>query len=93
MKYHDKSKKMFGLCEENRAELFMKATKFNLDSVHTRTFIYNSNEKLIVSDLYTHSQCITNIYYNTSVICRRKWKTKMIMMEKLCRNGIRLLIV
>ena len=50
-KYHNKIQKMFRLCEEERAELFMKATKFNLDSVHTRTCIYNSKEKLFASQL------------------------------------------
>ena len=30
---------MFCLCLEDRAELFMKTTKFNLDSVHRRTCI------------------------------------------------------
>ena len=47
-----KSKKMFRLCE---VELFMKATKFNLDSVHTRICIYNSKEKLFAADMYSHS--------------------------------------
>ena len=46
---------MFRLCDEERAELFMKATKFNLDSVHTRTCIYNSKEKLFVVDIHSHS--------------------------------------
>ena len=49
---------MFRLCEVERAELFMKATKFNLDSVHTRTCIYNSKEKLFAADIYSHSQCM-----------------------------------
>ena len=56
--YHNKIKKMFRLCEEERAELFMKATKFNLDAVHTRTCIYNSKEKLFAADIYSHSQCM-----------------------------------
>ena len=38
-------KKMFRLFEEERAELLMKARKFNLDSVHKGTCIYNSKEK------------------------------------------------
>ena len=42
---------MFRLCEEEREELFMKATKFNLDAVHTRTCIYNSKEKLFAADI------------------------------------------
>ena len=46
---------MFRLCEEERAELFMKTTKFNLDSVHTRTCIYNSKEKLFVVEIHSHS--------------------------------------
>ena len=50
MQYQNKSKKMFRLCEEDRAEKFMKATKFNLDSVHTITCIYNSKEKLFAAD-------------------------------------------
>ena len=49
--YHNKIEKMSRLCEEERAELFMKATKFNLDSVHTRTCIYNSKEKLFAADV------------------------------------------
>ena len=40
------------------AELFVKATKFNLDSVHTRTCVYNSKEKLFAADLPSHSQCM-----------------------------------
>ena len=36
----------------------MKATKFNLDSVHTRTCIYNSKEKLFAADIHSHSQCM-----------------------------------
>lgn len=46
---------MFRLCEGERAELFMKATKFNLDSVHTRTCIYNCKEKLFLDDIHSHS--------------------------------------
>ena len=38
---------MFRLCEEERAELFMKATN-----------IYNSKEKLFAADIYSHSQCM-----------------------------------
>ena len=49
---------MFRLCEEDRAELFMNATKFNLDAVHTRTCLYNSKEKLFAADIYSHSQCM-----------------------------------
>ena len=56
--YHNKIKKMFHLCEEDRAELFMNATKFNLDAVHTRTCLYNSKEKLFAADIYSHSQCM-----------------------------------
>ena len=50
-KQYNKIEKMSCLCEEERAELFMKATKFNLDSVHTRTCIYNSKEKLFAADV------------------------------------------
>ena len=49
--YHNKIEQMSRLCEEERAELFTKATKFNLDSVHTRTCIYNSKEKLFTADV------------------------------------------
>ena len=56
--YHNKITKMFRLCEEERAELFMKATKFNLDAVLTRTCIYNSKEKLFAADIYSHAQCM-----------------------------------
>ena len=52
---------MFRLCEVERAELFIKATKFNLDSAHTRTCTYNSKEKLFAVDIHSHSQC-TNRY-------------------------------
>ena len=57
-KYHSKIKKMFRLSEEERAELFMKTTKFNLDLVRTRTSIYNSKEKLFAADIYSYSQCM-----------------------------------
>ena len=49
-------KKMFRLFEEERTELLMKARKFNLDSVHKRTCIYNSKEKLFAADIHSHSQ-------------------------------------
>ena len=44
----------------------MKGTKFNLDSVHTRTCIYNSKEKLFAADMYSHSQCMNRylVQYN-----------------------------
>ena len=53
-----KDKKLFRMCEDCRAKLFLAATHFNLDSVYTRMSIDDSEEKLFAADIVSHRYCI-----------------------------------
>ena len=55
---YKKDHKLYRICENDRAELMLAATKFNLDSVYTRLSIYNTKEKLFAADVFCHKQCI-----------------------------------
>ena len=40
--YFRKDTKLFRLCENDRANLFLSVTKFNLDNAYTRTSLYET---------------------------------------------------
>ena len=52
--YMHKDNKLFRLCETDRANLFISATKFNLDDVYTRISFYKTKEKLFAADILSH---------------------------------------
>ena len=53
-----KNNKLFRLCETDRANLFISATRFNLDDVYTRTSFYDTKEQVFAADILTHKQCM-----------------------------------
>ena len=53
-----KDDKLFPLCETDCANLFISATKFNLDDVYIRTSFYDTKEKLFATDILSHKQCM-----------------------------------
>ena len=42
--YSGKGNKLYRLCENDRADLFLSATRFNLDEVFTRTLLYDTKK-------------------------------------------------
>ena len=50
----------FRICEYERAQLFIDATKCYLDEVHTRTSTLYTAEDVFASDIYCHKLCINN---------------------------------
>ena len=59
--YCKKDIKLFRLCKVERATLFLSATRFSMDSVYTRTSVYENKEQLFAADILTHKQ-YTNRY-------------------------------
>ena len=56
--YMHRDNKLFRLCETDRANLFISATRFNLDDVYTRTSFYDTKEQLFAADILSHKQCM-----------------------------------
>ena len=56
--YSGKDNKLYRLCENDRADLFLSATRFNLDEVFTRASLYDKKEKLFAADILSHKKCM-----------------------------------
>ena len=56
--YSGKDNKLYRLCENDRADLFLSATIFNLDEVFTRASLYDTKEKLFAADILSHKKCM-----------------------------------
>ena len=50
--------KLLRLCETDRANVFISASRFNLDDVYTRTSFYDVKENLFAADILSHKQCL-----------------------------------
>ena len=50
----------FRICEYERAQSFIDATKYYLDEVYTRTSTLNTAEDVFANDLHCHKLCINN---------------------------------
>ena len=53
-----KDSKLYRLCETERAELFLRATKFNMDAVFTKVSIFDKPDDLFAADIMSHKQCM-----------------------------------
>ena len=51
-----KDSKLYRLCETERAELFLCATKFNIDAVFTKVSIFDKPDDLFAADIMSHRQ-------------------------------------
>ena len=45
-------------CETERAGLFLRATKFNIDAVFTKVPIFDKPDDLFAADIMSHKQCM-----------------------------------
>ena len=50
--------KLYRLCETEREELFLCATKFNMDTVFTKESVFDKPDDLFASDIMSHKQCM-----------------------------------
>ena len=50
--------KLYRLCEENRAQLFLSAIQLNLDEVCTRWATYKTIGDIFAADIYSHQNCM-----------------------------------
>ena len=50
--------KLYRLCEMEREELFLRATKFNMDIVFTKELVFDKPDDLFASDIMSHKQCM-----------------------------------
>ena len=51
---------IFRICENERVQSFLDATKYYLDEVYTRTSTLNTIQDVFASDVYCHKLCINN---------------------------------
>ena len=51
-----KDSKLYRLCETGRAEMFLCATKFNMDAVFTKVSIFDKLDNLFAADIMNHRQ-------------------------------------
>ena len=51
---------VFRICENERAQSFLDATKYNLNEVYTKTSTLNTIQDVFPSDVYCHKLCINN---------------------------------
>ena len=49
-----KDSKLYRLCETERAELLLLATKFNMDAVSTKVSIFDKPDDLIAANIMSH---------------------------------------
>ena len=53
-----KDSKLYRLCETERAELFLRATKFNMDAVFTKVSIFDKPDDLFAADIMSYKRCM-----------------------------------
>ena len=53
-----KDSKLYRLCETERAELFLRARKLNVDAVFTKVSIFDKPDDLFAADIMSHKQCM-----------------------------------
>ena len=53
-----KDSKLYGLCETERAELFVCVTKVNVDAVFTKVSIFDKADDLFAADIMSRGQCM-----------------------------------
>ena len=53
-----KDSKLYRLCETEWAELFLRATKLNMDAVFTKVSIFDKPVDLFAADIMSHRQCM-----------------------------------
>ena len=49
-----KDRKLYRSCETERAKLFLRATKFNMDTVFTKVSIFDKSDGLFGADIMSH---------------------------------------
>ena len=54
--YFRKHSKLYSLCETGRSEMFLRATKFNMDAVFTKVSIFDKLDNLFADDIMNHRQ-------------------------------------
>ena len=59
--YSGKNNKLYCLCENDLADLFLSATRCNLNEVFTRTSLYDTKEKLFAADILSHKKMYEQI--------------------------------
>ena len=58
-----KDSKLYRLCETERAELFLRVTKFNLDVALTKVSIIDEPDDLFAADIMSHKLCMNREFY------------------------------
>ena len=58
-----KDSKLYRLCETERAELFLRVTKFNLDVAFTKVSIIDEPDDLFAADIMSHKLCMNREFY------------------------------
>lgn len=58
-KLYNNEEKLIRLCENDREDTFLLATKFNLNSLYTKTSIYDTRAELFAADILSHKIPIT----------------------------------
>ena len=53
-----KDNKLYRLCETERAEPFLRTTKFNMDTVFIKVSIFDKPDDLFAADIMSHKQCV-----------------------------------
>ena len=56
-----KDSKLYRLCETERAEMFLCATKFNMDAVFTKVSLFDKPDDLFAADITSHKQCMNRL--------------------------------
>ena len=51
-----KDSKLYRLCETGRAEMFLRATKYNMDAFFTKVSIFDKPDNLLADDIMNHRQ-------------------------------------
>ena len=58
-----KDSKLYRLCETERAELFLRVTKFDLDVAFTKVSIFDEPDDLFAADIMSHKLCMNREFY------------------------------
>ena len=58
-----KDSKLYRLCETERTELFLRASKFNMGAVLTKVSIFDKHNDLFAADIMSHKQCMNRQFY------------------------------
>ena len=62
-----KDSKLYRLWETERAELFLRASKFNMGAVFTKVSIFVKPNDLFAADIMSHKQCMNRQFYTFKI--------------------------